>query len=248
MLYLIGLGIGGIGDITIKGAEYLKKSNIIFMEEYTCPLNIDLKELERLAGKKITVLDRKGTEEGGIIVKNALEKNVAFLVGGDPLSATTHKELLIEAKKKGIEFEVVHSSSIFSAVAECGLELYNFGKTVSLPFFVKNFAPASPYEDIEKNLSNHLHTLLLLDVGMDIETAMKQLLELESRIKHNLFTQRTKLIVLKDIGSVDSSIKYSSIGTLRTFFPQKSKIALFCLVIPAKLNFKEKEYLTEIIE
>ena len=248
MLYLIGLGIGGICDITLKGAEYLKKSDAIFMEEYTCPLNIKLKDLEKLTGKKITLLDRKGVEEEDFILKNASKKNIAFLVGGDPLSATTHKELLIEAKQKNIKYNIIHSSSIFSAVAECGLELYNFGKTVSLPFFAKNFTPQSPYENIEKNRASNLHTLLLLDIGMDVKTAINQLLELEKQIKHNLFTIKTKLIACKNIGADDSQIKYNNIENLAKMPFANKQNTLYCLVVPATLNFKEKEYLSTIIK
>ena len=248
MLNLIGLGIGGIGDLTLKGEDTLKKSDIVFMEKYTYPLNISLNELEKIAGKKIIILDRKNVEEDNIILKDASEKNIAFLVGGDPLGATTHKEILIEAKQKNIKYNIIHSSSIFSAVAECGLELYNFGRTVSMPFFAKNFTPQSPYKNIEKNKANNLHTLLLLDIGMDVKTALNQLLELEEKIKHNLFTLKTKLIVLKDIGFVNSLIKYNDIKTLCAIFPKKNKKSLFSFVIPVKLNFKEKEYLTKIIE
>ncbi len=247
MLHLIGLGIGGIKDITLKGAEMLRKSDIIFMEEYTCPLNIDLKELEKLAGKEITLLDRRGVEEEDAILNNALKKNVAFLVGGDPLSATTHKELLIEAKQKKIKCNVIHSSSIFSAIAECGLELYNFGMTVSLPFFRENYTPISPYEKIEKNLNNNFHTLLLLDIGMDVKTSINQLNILEKQIKHKLFFPKKKAIVCMNIGSDDSAIKYDTAENLMAFFGKIKEKALYSIIIPAKLNFKEKEYLEKII-
>ncbi|MCK5040161.1 MAG: diphthine synthase [Candidatus Aenigmarchaeota archaeon] len=247
MLYMIGLGISGIGDITLKGAEMLGKSDAIFMEEYTCPLNIKLKDLEKLTGKKITLLDRKGVEEDNNILKNASKKDIAFLVGGDPLSATTHKELLIEAKQKNIKYTIIHSSSIFSAVAECGLELYNFGKTVSLPFFARNFTPQSPYENIEKNKANNLHTLLLLDIGMDVKTAINQLMKIEKQIKHNLFTSKSMLIACKNIGSDDSGIKYDTIENLLKMPFSNKQNTLYCLVIPAKLNFKEKEYLSVVV-
>lgn len=35
MLYLIGLGLGGIKDISLKGLECVKKSDRVFLESYT---------------------------------------------------------------------------------------------------------------------------------------------------------------------------------------------------------------------
>ena len=39
------------------------------------------------------------------------------------------------AKAKGIKVEVVHNTSVMGAVASCGLQLYQFGYTVSVPLF-----------------------------------------------------------------------------------------------------------------
>ncbi|MCK5177437.1 MAG: hypothetical protein KAQ92_06940, partial [Candidatus Aenigmarchaeota archaeon] len=138
-------------------------------------------------------------------------------------------------------------SSIFSAIAECGLELYNFGMTVSLPFFRENYTPISPYEKIEKNLNNNFHTLLLLDIGMDVKTSINQLNILEKQIKHKLFFPKKKAIVCMNIGSDDSAIKYDTAENLMAFFGKIKEKALYSIIIPAKLNFKEKEYLEKII-
>ena len=39
------------------------------------------------------------------------------------------------AKARGISVEVVHNTSVMGAVASCGLQLYQFGYTVSIPLF-----------------------------------------------------------------------------------------------------------------
>ena len=52
---------------------------------------------------------------------------IAFLVVGDPFGATTHSDLVLRAKEKGVKVSVVHNASIMSAVGCCGLQLYNFG-------------------------------------------------------------------------------------------------------------------------
>lgn len=43
-------------------------------------------------------------------------------------SATTHSDLLLRAKEKGVTVKVVHNASILTAVGACGLHLYRFGQ------------------------------------------------------------------------------------------------------------------------
>jgi diphthamide biosynthesis methyltransferase len=44
-------------------------------------------------------------------------------------SATTHTDLMLRAVALGIECQSIHNTSIFTAVACCGLQLYQFGQT-----------------------------------------------------------------------------------------------------------------------
>ena len=48
------------------------------------------------------------------------------------------------------------------AVGCCGLQLYNYGQTVSIPFFRENWTPDSFYDKIAYNLGGGMHTLCLL--------------------------------------------------------------------------------------
>eukprot|EP00465_Bigelowiella_longifila_P010900 CAMPEP_0185279704 /NCGR_PEP_ID=MMETSP1359-20130426/64178_1 /TAXON_ID=552665 /ORGANISM="Bigelowiella longifila, Strain CCMP242" /LENGTH=193 /DNA_ID=CAMNT_0027874653 /DNA_START=1 /DNA_END=582 /DNA_ORIENTATION=+ len=50
------------------------------------------------------------------------------------------------------------------AVGVCGLQLYNFGQTVTIPEFEGNWRPTSFMDKIEVNRKNGLHTLCLLDI------------------------------------------------------------------------------------
>lgn len=63
-----------------------------------------------------------------------------------------------------MEVRIIHNASIMNAVASCGLSLYRFGETVSIPLFTEKWRPYSFYEKIAKNCANNLHTLLLLDI------------------------------------------------------------------------------------
>ena len=84
------------------------------------------------------------------------------MVYGDPLIATTHINYIIDAQKIGVKTRVVHNVSIFNAVTETGLMIYNFGKTASIPFDNENIK--TPIKIIKNNLKMGLHTLILLDL------------------------------------------------------------------------------------
>lgn len=76
--------------------------------------------------------------------------------------ATTHSDLVVRAKKMGIDVEIVHNASVMNAIGICGLQLYRYGETVSIPFFTDTWRPDSFYEKIQRNQIMGLHTLCLL--------------------------------------------------------------------------------------
>ncbi|MCK4968578.1 MAG: diphthine synthase [Candidatus Aenigmarchaeota archaeon] len=239
MLYLIGIGINDEKDISLKGIEAIKKCENVFMELYTCPIHIDLKNLEKLTGKKIRLLERNHVEDEEVVLNSAKTKDTAFLVGGDALSATTHTEIILDAKKLGIDVKIIHASSIFTAIAETGLMLYKFGKTVSLPFPQEGYFPTTPYTNIKDNLDSSLHTLLLLDIGMSANKAIEILLELEEKMNGKLFDDSFKLVIVAHLGG-DSLIKYDTISNLKNM---DFGIQPHALIIPSKLHFHEEEFL-----
>ncbi|XP_049932197.1 probable diphthine methyl ester synthase isoform X2 [Nymphaea colorata] len=169
MLYIIGLGLGDENDITSKGLEAIKRCDKVYMEAYTSLLSFGLSpsglsSLEELYGKQVILADTEMVEEGAdAILLEASKLHVAFLVVGDPFGATTHADLVLRAKKIGVEVQVVHNASVVNAVGVCGLQLYRYGETVSIPFFTKTWRPDSFYAKIKRNRSLGLHTLCLLD-------------------------------------------------------------------------------------
>ena len=44
------------------------------------------------------------------------------------LRATTHTDLQIRARQRGIKVEVIHNASILNAIGACGLQLYRYGE------------------------------------------------------------------------------------------------------------------------
>ena len=51
-----------------------------------------------------------------------------------------------------------------SAIGATGLQLYNFGQTVSMVFFTETWKPSSFYDRLKENKQIGLHTLILLDI------------------------------------------------------------------------------------
>ncbi|KAL1466119.1 hypothetical protein MTO96_042931 [Rhipicephalus appendiculatus] len=167
MLYLVGLGLGDVRDITIKGLEIVKKCSKVYLESYTSVLSVGAAQLEEFYGKQLIVADRELVEQGcADMLEAAVEEDVAFLVVGDPLGATTHSDLMLRAHERGVKTQVVHNASILTAVGCCGLQLYNFGETVSIVMWTDTWRPHSYYDKIAANRKRGLHTLCLLDIKM----------------------------------------------------------------------------------
>lgn len=238
MLYLIGLGLSD-KDVSLKGIEALEESEKVYAEFYTSPNVFDLEGLEERIGNEIEVLDRKEVEQEGKVLDSASEQRAALLISGDPLTATTHYEVFQEAKNRGIETEVIHSPSIFTAVAETGLSLYKFGRTTTLPQKEKNYLPESPYKVVENNLENGLHTLLLIDPELKLKNACSLLKGLENRNEKRIFTPERKIFILEKLGSKESKISFLEFEEAEVKDSDDRPIAI---VIPGNMNHKEKEF------
>jgi hypothetical protein len=112
-----------------RGLETIKRCTRVFLEAYTSILLVGVQELEALYGVKVETADRELVESNSEeILKDALHKDVAFCVVGDPFGATTHSDLLLRARQSGIDVAVIHNASIMNAIAACGLQLYRFGQ------------------------------------------------------------------------------------------------------------------------
>lgn len=79
-------------------------------------------------------------------------------------SATTHTDIILRARSLKIPTQVIHNASIMNAIGACGLQLYNFGQTVSLVFFTDSWKPDSFYDRVKENADLGMHTLVLLDI------------------------------------------------------------------------------------
>jgi len=246
-LYLIGLGLSSEKDITVKGLEIVKKCALVYLENYTSTLQCPIKELETLYGKKVILADRNSSEQGAEeIVKMAQNQEVAFLVVGDPLSATTHVELLQLAKEKKVPVKIIHNASVLTAIGETGLQLYKFGRTTSIPFPENVPNLETPYLVLKDNLSLGMHTLFLLDLNpnenkfMTVNQALEILEKVESKKNDKLISEETLVVGCARLGSENEMIKAGSIKDIKKIdFGQPPH----CLIIPGKMHFKEEEML-----
>lgn len=127
-------------DITLKGLRAVKGCSKVYIEAYTSILTVPRTKLEELFGKKIEEAPRELVEsEIEPILTLAKTEDVALLVVGDPFGATTHCDVLKRAKELGVPINVVHNASIMNAVGCCGLQLYRYGETISIPFFTRTW-------------------------------------------------------------------------------------------------------------
>ena len=235
MLYLIGLGLNHKG-ISRQGLEIAQKCKKVYLESYTIKFPYDFDKLEEVLKKKFTIADREKVENLSII-DEARKKDVALLVYGSPLFATTHVTLVDEAMKSGVRVKAIHSASVFDAIAMTGLQLYKFGKITSLPKWneKKKFMPDSFVDIIKDNKKIDAHTLLLVDISLRFEDALNQL---EVSFKNKKF-KSGKILVCEKLGTKKQNIIYDTIKGLK-----KEEIKEpYCFIIPGKLHFSEEEFL-----
>jgi diphthine synthase len=244
-LYIIGIGLNDEKDITLKGLERVRKCDKIYLESYTSILQCNVYELEKLYGKKIILANREKCEQGEEdIVNEAKEKEVAFLVIGDPMSATTHVELFRSAREKNIPVEVINNASVLTAIGITGLQLYKFGKTTSIPFIEDHPHLETPYNVFKENKSLGLHTLFLLDLKpelnkfMTVNRTIEILEQIEEHKKEKLITPDTIGIGCARLGNNDFTIKSGKLSELKKFDFGKPP---HCFIIPGKLHFLEEE-------
>jgi len=252
MFYLVGLGLFDEKDISLKGLECLRNVDKIYAEFFTSRLfGSSFEAIEELIGQKIEILVRGEVEEEHKFMDEAKTSDVALITGGDPLIATTHSDFLVQCSKKGIDFEVIHGSSILSsAPAISGLQGYKFGKVTTIPFPDYNFYPKSPYEAIEENLKMDLHTLVLLDIQahndryMTVNEGLEYLMSIHDDLeREGLITEDTLAMGIARVGSRDVVVRAGKIKELRDF---DFGGPLHCIVIPSKLHIVEAEYMVEI--
>ncbi len=247
MLFLIGLGLGP-GEVTVNGLSSIKKSSKVFIEKYTTPISEEYMGFLKTLGKEIIFLERSSMEDSAKeLVAKAKTEDIAILIPGDPLIATTHHLLFIVAKNLSISVKVFHASSIFSsAIAESRLDIYKFGPTTTITNWSEKYKPTSFLENIERNIKNNQHTLLLFDIlnngerTLSPKEAISIIKQSEDKLQKKVITN-SKIILLGNVGCEDQVLFYGTLEEVEKLnFKTQNK---FCMVIPGKISFAEAELL-----
>lgn len=239
MLYLIGMGLWNEKDITVNGLEIAKKCERVYLETYTDSLGgLSHTKLERMLGKEVIKLEREQVEENPFFIPEAIGWDIALLVGGDPLVATTHSDLLLRCRGEGVKYRIIHNASIYSAIAETGLQIYKFGKTATVVFWEDKYKPKSFYDVVKENKKSGLHTLLLLDIRPDKLMTPKQAIDTLTKIDSKF--PDTKIVVMSRAGSDIPGFAYGKTYELRK---RKYGLGPHVLIVPGRLHPLEEEML-----
>jgi diphthine synthase len=249
----IGLGLNDETDISLKGLNEINKCDKVYAEFYTAKLfGTSIKKIETQIKKKIIILGRKEVENGDEIINDANNNHIVFLSCGDSMAATTHLDLRLRAINKGIKIEIIHGSSIFTAVPGLlGLQNYKFGRTTTLAYPENDYFPTSPYDIIKQNHELGMHSLVLLDIQTDKNRYMtanegiKILEEYEKKIRDGIFNDKIVICVVARAGSKNTVIKADYLKNIKNkdFGPP-----LHTIVIPGRLHFLEIEALEKIAD
>ncbi len=247
MLTLIGLGLRDGKDITLRGLDAVKQASAVYIEGYTSLLQCTHEELESTLAKKIIILTRNDIEQKiDKILERAKKEDIAILIIGDVFGATTHTDLFLRATDLEIKVDIINNASIINAIGTIGLELYRYGKVVSLPYWLPSFEPTSFLTGIQENHTRGLHTLCLLDIKADearfmsVAEGLQHLLSAEKKLNTEIITEETIVVGVARMGCADMKIIPGRIKELLLIDFGKPP---HCFVIPGKMHPIEEEML-----
>ncbi|KAF4762594.1 hypothetical protein HAV15_006703 [Penicillium sp. str.  len=252
MLHLIGLGLADETDITVRGLEIVKRAERVYLEAYTSILLVDKEKLEAFYGRPVIEADRELVETGSDdILAGGDKADIVFLVVGDPFGATTHTDLVLRARELGIETKVVPNASIMSGIGCTGLQLYNFGQTVSMVFFTETWKPSSYYDlllDIkvkEQSLENMARGRRIFEPPryMTVAQCAAQMLETEEERQEGVYGPDSLAVGAARVGAANQQLVS---GTLKELATVEMGAPLHSLVLLGRRTHDlERDYIRE---
>ena len=251
MLWFVGLGISGTRSIPIEVVKIIQKADFVYLESFTSPIyKQQEEEIKNIVSGSFKIAKRWLVEDGQEILKAAKNSTVILLSYGDPYIATTHIELRTRAKLEKIETNTIHSASaITSMIGEAGLQFYKVGRMVTIMNEKKS--TITPYTAIFKNLTQGLHSIILLEYNhdenyfLDPKDAISNLLDVEKEQKRNVLNNDTFAIIASRIGFETQKIisgKFSNLLKVDFGEPPHS------IIITGKLHFTESDAINVLTE
>ena len=164
-IILVGMGPGRCEMMTQEAINAARLADHRRYEAYTALWHQDeLDKLEEQVGS-ITKVMRPEIEDATELLELAKSSLVAVMIVGDPLQATTHVDLQLQADEMGVPCKVMHGISITTILSGAiGLSNYKFGRSTTLTYPYGGWIATSPLEVIASNQYQGLHTLVLLDL------------------------------------------------------------------------------------
>ena len=164
-IILVGMGPGRCEMMTQEAINAARLADHRRYEAYTALWPQDeLDKLEEQVGS-ITKVMRPEIEDATELLELAKSSLVAVMIVGDPLQATTHVDLQLQANEMGVPCKVMHGISITTILSGAiGLSNYKFGRSTTLTYPYGGWIATSPLEVIASNQYQGLHTLVLLDL------------------------------------------------------------------------------------
>ncbi len=238
-LVLVGIGPGAVSSMSLEALETAKSADLRRFEAYTALWPEDeLRSLERIVGPIERVM-RPEVENPKELFELAKDNLVALLIVGDPLQATTHVDLQMQAIEMGITCQVVHGISITNLVTGAvGLSNYKFGRQTTLTYPYSGWIATSPLEVIAMNQALGHHTLALLDLDptgsgtgqqkpMIPKDAFDSMIAMIDKIKQNLDDV--------DCESLVDNVKFEALKSLIEMSLSDIKVVL-CSDMGAKMQ------------
>ena len=251
MLWFVGLGISGTQSIPIEVVKIIQEADFVYLEAFTSPISKQHEdEIKNMVNGSFKIAKRWLVEDGQEILKTSKSSTAVLLSYGDPYVATTHIELRTRAKLENIETNTIHSASaITSMVGEAGLQFYKVGRMVTIMNEKKS--TITPYTAIFKNLTQGLHSIILLEYNhdenyfLDPKDALSNLLDVEKEQKRNVLNNDTFAIIASRIGFKTQKIisgKFSNLLKVDFGEPPHS------IIITGKLHFTESDAINVLTE
>lgn len=149
-----------------------------------------------------------------------------------------------------------------NAAGACGLQLYHFGQTISVPWWTEKWRPTSFYEKLGANKRAGMHTLCLLDIKvkevseenlfkgrniyepprfMTVQEALQQLVAIEAEQQAGWCAESSRAVALMRVGSDTQQIIAGTVGELLALDAAAFGAPLHSLILPAEQSLHDLE-------
>ncbi|MEN3048336.1 MAG: diphthine synthase [Candidatus Caldarchaeales archaeon] len=251
MLWLVGLGLGSKGCVTEEAWRAMKGADAVYLDTYTSFVEEELLDaVRREVGDRLVMADRRALEDRSReLVSRGATEDVVVAVPGDPLMATTHSSLIVEAARSGVPWKVVHGVSIFSAaVSRAGLSPYKFGRTVTVPRDAEEDVLRGTWRTIAVNSASGLHTMLLLDTaggGLTAGEASEMLLGSGARAEVDEALRDPLVVYCARVGMRGERVGAARLSSLTSIdLPPPPHV----LLVPSRLGPGERDFARHVLK